>query len=244
MYVFPAIDLYQGKVVRLAQGSYERVTIYDDDPVKRAERMSNEGASWLHIVDLDGAKTGVQANVKVIARIAREIDIKVEAGGGVRTREAAKTLLDAGVTRVVLGTKLAHDIDFVRALVEEFGPDALVAGIDARNGRVATQGWVEESTIDAFELVSKLSELGLRHLVYTDIARDGMQTGIDIHLYQAVARTAGFPVIVSGGISSLLDFEQIKLAGDKVVEGVITGRALYEGAFSLRDALATLERAD
>ena len=241
MHVIPAIDLYQGQVVRLAQGNYDCVTVYDSDPLHQAAAFAQAGAALLHIVDLDGAKTGNPLNIDIIARIAREIDIPIEVGGGVRSREVAQRLFDAGVARVVLGTKLAHDFDFVQALVSEFGPERLVAGVDARGGKVATQGWVEESTLDALELVSTLARQGLRHLVYTDISRDGMQTGIDINLYKNVAAAAGFPVIVSGGISSLLDFEQIHIAGDEIFEGVITGRALYEGAFDLHDAIATLE---
>lgn len=241
MYVFPAIDLYQGRVVRLSQGDYDRVTVYDDNPLHQAREFERMGASWLHIVDLDGAKTGTPINIDAIKEIARETDIRIEVGGGVRNRDTALKLFDAGVTRVVLGTKLAYDFDFVKSLVGEFGPERLVAGVDARGGIVATSGWIEESSLDALELVGHLSQLGLRHLVYTDISRDGMQTGIDINLYTEIAAVAQFPVIVSGGISSLLDLEQIHLAGDSVFEGAITGKALYEKTFNLHDALATLE---
>ena len=147
-----------------------------------------------------------------------------------------------GVRRIVLGTKLARDPEFARQAAERFG-DLLVAGIDARNGRVAVQGWQEDGGMDAFDLVARLQEWGYRHLVYTDIARDGMQTGIDPDLYARVARTAGFPVVVSGGVSSLDDMRAACALGPDVVEGVITGRALYEGAFSLEDALAAVEGA-
>lgn len=241
MYVFPAIDIYQGRVVRLTQGDYERVTVYEENPLDQAQRWVEAGASWLHIVDLDGAKTGIPYNLPVISAIAREFDVRIEVGGGVRSFNTAQALLEAGVERVVLGTKLANDTEFVRELVEEFGPSRLVAGVDSKGGRAATSGWTTQSSTDALDLVSQLADMGLRHLVFTDIARDGMQSGIDLELYRTVARRAGFPVIVSGGIATLADLEQIRVAGDDVVEGVITGRALYEHAFSLRDAIATLE---
>ena len=244
MFVFPAIDIYQGNVVRLAQGDYDRVTVYNDSPVEQAQYFADQGASWIHVVDLDGAKTGTPANIELIKEMAQQVPVRIEAGGGVRTREAAQTLLNAGVERVVLGTKLATDFDFTRELVEEFGPDKLVAGVDARDGKVATQGWIKESTLRSDVLVAQLAELGLRHLVYTDIARDGMKTGIDVSKYETIAAAAGFPVIVSGGVSTLDDFARLRTLGDSVVEGVISGRALYEKEFDVRSAIAVLEKGE
>ena len=244
MYVFPAIDLYQGKVVRLAQGDYDRVTVYNDSPLEQAQYFADQGASWIHIVDLDGAKTGTPANIELIKEIAQKVPAHIEVGGGVRSREAAQSLLSAGVARVVLGTKLATDFDFTRELVAEFGPDKLVAGVDARDGKVATQGWIKESTLRSDVLVAQLAELGLRHLVYTDIARDGMKTGIDVSKYETIAAAAGFPVIVSGGVSTLDDFERLRTLGDNVVEGVISGRALYEKEFDVSSAIAVLEKGE
>lgn len=244
MYVFPAIDIYQGKVVRLAQGDYERVTVYNDSPLDQAQSFVEQGASWIHVVDLDGAKTGTPANIEIIKEIAQKVPARIEVGGGVRSREAAQSLLSAGVARVVLGTKLATDFDFTRELVAEFGPDKLVAGVDARDGKVATQGWIKESTLRSDVLVAQLAELGLRHLVYTDIARDGMKTGIDVSKYETIAAAAGFPVIVSGGVSTLDDFERLRTLGDNVVEGVISGRALYEKEFDVSSAIAVLEKGE
>lgn len=244
MFVFPAIDIYQGNVVRLAQGDYDRVTVYNDSPLEQAQYFADQGASWIHIVDLDGAKTGTPANIELIKEIAQNVSVRIEVGGGVRSREAAQALLNAGVERVVLGTKLATDFDFTRELVEEFGPDKLVAGVDARDGKVATQGWIKESTLRSDVLVAQLAELGLRHLVYTDIARDGMKTGIDVSKYETIAAAAGFPVIVSGGVSTLDDFERLRTLGDNVVEGVISGRALYEKEFDVSSAIAVLEKGE
>ena len=244
MFVFPAIDIYQGNVVRLAQGDYDRVTVYNDSPLEQAQYFADQGASWIHIVDLDGAKTGTPANIELIKEIAQNVSVRIEVGGGVRSREAAQALLNAGVERVVLGTKLATDFDFTRELVEEFGPDKLVAGVDARDGKVATQGWIKESTLRSDALVAQLAELGLRHLVYTDIARDGMKTGVDVSKYETIAAAAGFPVIVSGGVSTLDDFERLRTLGDNVVEGVISGRALYEKEFDVSSAIAVLEKGE
>lgn len=244
MFVFPAIDIYQGNVVRLAQGDYDRVTVYNDSPLEQAQYFADQGASWIHIVDLDGAKTGTPANIELIKEIAQNVSVRIEVGGGVRSRETAQALLNAGVERVVLGTKLATDFDFTRELVEEFGPDKLVAGVDARDGKVATQGWIKESTLRSDVLVAQLAELGLRHLVYTDIARDGMKTGIDVSKYETIAAAAGFPVIVSGGVSTLDDFERLRTLGDNVVEGVISGRALYEKEFDVSSAIAVLEKGE
>jgi len=241
MQVFPAIDILGGRAVRLAQGDYDRVTVYNDDALDQALQWAELGAQWIHIVDLDGARTGKPENIGAISSIAREIGVPIEVGGGVRTLKTAAALLDAGVERVVIGTKLATDFDFVHKLVSELGSEHLVAGVDAKDGFVATQGWTDTTRIASDNLVVQLSTLGLSHLVYTDISRDGMQTGIDTELYRRIAAAAGFPVIVSGGVSNLKDFENIKEAGDAVAEGVITGRALYEGAFTLTQALAVFD---
>ena len=237
MIVFPAIDLLGGKVVRLAQGDYERVTVYAEDPVAQAREFAAAGAEWLHVVDLDGARDGVPGNTAVISDIAREVDLPVQVGGGIRTLEALGGLAEAGVARMVLGTKLATDPGFVREAVSRFGGESIVAGVDARDGMVAVEGWREGTATPAADLVAELRDLGVRHLVYTDISRDGMRTGVDIDAYEAIAEAAGFPVIASGGVSTLDDFRELAAAGPDVMEGAITGRALYEGAFKLKHAI-------
>lgn len=237
MIVFPAIDLLGGRAVRLAQGDYERVTVYAEDPVAQAREFAAAGAEWLHIVDLDGARDGVPGNIEVVARIAAEVGLPIQTGGGIRTLEVLARLADAGVTRMVLGTKLATDPGFVRTAVARFGAESIVAGIDARDGLVAVEGWREGTATPAADLVAELRGLGIRHLVYTDISRDGMRTGIDVDAYETIADAAGFPVIASGGISTLDDFHELAALGPDVVEGAITGRALYEGAFRLKHAI-------
>ena len=237
MIVFPAIDILGGRAVRLAQGDYDRVTVYNEDPIAQARQFVDAGAEWIHVVDLDGARDGVPGNIGVIERIARETGARLEVGGGVRTLETMGRLTEAGVERVVIGTKLVTDPQFVRNAVRCCG-DAVVAGVDARDGMVCVEGWREGTAASAQALVGELRELGLRHLVYTDISRDGMQTGINAPAYVGMAVSAGFPVVASGGVSTLDDVRALRELGTGVIEAVIIGRAIYEGAFTLEEALA------
>ena len=239
--ILPAIDLLGGKAVRLAQGDYNRVTVYNDDPVAQAATFVQSGATWLHVVDLDAARTGTPVNTGTVREIATSFpQLNIQVGGGMRSLQSIDTLLQLGVTRTVMGSKLAFDPSFAREAVASFGAGALVAGIDARDGIVAVDGWTNMSTIPAPELVGELSSIGLRHLVYTDISRDGMQTGIQPELYAAVASAAGFPVIVSGGVAGLADIEAAKNLGAHLIEGVIIGRAYYEGEIDIADAINVL----
>ncbi len=241
MYLLPAIDLLDGRVVRLAKGDYDQVTTYNDDPVAQARAFEAAGATWIHVVDLDGARTGEPANAAVIERIVAETQVNVEAGGGIRSLAAVERLLDAGAARVVLGTVLVRDPAFACAAVERFG-EALCAGIDAKAGEVAVAGWREGSGADALELARLVSEMGYRHLVYTDIARDGMQTGIDEQAYVRMADAFGAPVIASGGIAGIEDIERL-LGVAESVEGVIAGRAVYEGALDVSQVCALIAAA-
>jgi len=237
MIVFPAIDILGGKAVRLALGDYDRVTVYNDNPFVQAKLFAEHGAEWVHVVDLDGARTGVPENIRIIERIANDSGLKVEVGGGIRSLATLKRLAFAGVLRCVLGTKLVTDREFVDEAVAKYG-DRVVAGIDARDGMVAVEGWREGTATPADELVGELTALGVRHLVYTDISRDGMQTGINAPAYSHVASVAGFPVVASGGVSTLDDIRALVALGPDAIEGVIAGRAIYEGAFTLPEALA------
>lgn len=237
MIVFPAIDILGGRAVRLAQGDYDRVTVYNEDPVAQARVFAEQGAAWVHVVDLDGARDGRPGNVDIVERIARESGLAVQTGGGIRTLETMRRLADAGAARMVLGTKLATDSAFVREAVAEFD-DAVVAGIDARDGEVKIAGWREGTSVRAAELVAELAGLGIRHLVYTDISRDGMATGIASAAYRDVAARAGFPVVVSGGMATADDVRAVVALGEAVAEGVIIGRAIYEGTIELPEALA------
>lgn len=241
MELFPAIDLLDGHVVRLARGDYDEKTVYGDDPVAVARSFEEQGARWIHVVDLDAARGDEADNRESIARIAREVGIGIEVGGGMRSLPRLEAMAEAGVKRLVLGTALARDPEFAREAIREFG-SMIVAGVDAKGGNVAVQGWTEDSGLDALEFVSSLADIGIGHLVYTEVERDGMGTGIDHDLYRRVARAAGFPVVASGGIASLEDIGSARDLGDDVLEGIITGRALYEGAFTVEQAVALLAR--
>ncbi|MCI8469098.1 MAG: 1-(5-phosphoribosyl)-5-[(5-phosphoribosylamino)methylideneamino]imidazole-4-carboxamide isomerase [Eggerthellaceae bacterium] len=237
MYLLPAIDILGGRAVRLAKGDYAQVTTYADDPGLQAQLFEEDGAAWIHVVDLDGAKSGRPDNLAVVERILKLTKLKVEVGGGVRSLETAERLLDAGATRVILGTALVRDPDFAQAAVERFGADALVAGIDAKGGEAAVTGWTEGSGVAAADLARRMAGLGYEHLVFTDIARDGMQTGVDPAAYAAMAEAFGNPVIVSGGIATAADILALRPIAD-AVEGVIAGRAVYEGTLSVADGVA------
>ena len=236
MHILPAIDILGGKAVRLAKGDYARVTVYNDDPVEQAKRFEDAGAEWLHMVDLDGAKSGKADNIAVVERILANTGLKVEVGGGLRGMEVLARLADAGAQRMVLGTALVRDPEFAYAAVEEYG-DLLAAGIDAKDGEVAVTGWTEGSGLDAFGFAQRMAALGYRHLVFTDIARDGMQTGIDERAYARMADAFGHPVIASGGVAGIDDIRRLAAVGD-AIEGVIAGRAIYEGSLDLEEAIA------
>ena len=243
MYLLPAIDILDGKAVRLGQGDYERVTVYNDDPVEQAKIFEDAGAEWLHMVDLDGAKSGNADNIRVVEAIMKSTSLKVEVGGGIRSLAVIERLVNAGATRCVLGTALVRDRDFAQEAVEKYG-DLLAAGIDAKSGEVAVSGWIEGSGVDAFELARKMSALGYRHLVYTDIARDGMQTGIDEQAYVEMAKAFGHPVIASGGVAGMDDIVRLAQAEAEnpgSIEGVIAGRAIYEEALIVEEAIAACE---
>lgn len=242
MYLLPAIDILGGKAVRLAKGDYNLVTVYNDDPVAQARLFEEQGASWIHVVDLDGARTGNPLNIAVVERIVHETSLSVEIGGGIRSLDTLKRLADVGAARMVLGTALVNDPDLARAAVEAVGGDRLTAGIDAKGGEVAVSGWIEGSGVAATDLARAMGEAGFRHVVYTDIARDGMQTGIDPAAYVAMAHAFGHPVIASGGVASMADIERLAPVAESI-EGVITGRAVYEGTLSVADGVAACKAA-
>lgn len=235
MRIFPAIDILGGKAVRLRQGRYDQVTVYNDDPVEQARIWAEGGAEWLHIVDLDGARDGAPANIAVIERIVREVGVPVQTGGGIRTMETLDRLHDAGVTRTVLGTSLVTDPEFVAAAAHKYA--GIVAGVDARDGKVAIEGWRQGTEREVGELIEELAALGVQRVVYTDIRRDGMQTGVNAEAYSELAESSPMTVIASGGISTLDDVRALASIGRRI-EGAIIGIALYEDRFTLAEAIA------
>lgn len=241
MIVFPAIDLIAGQVVRLRRGDRAQMNVYATDPVAVAKDFAARGATWIHVVDLSATfeedAEALERNRAAIAAICQVPGIKVDTGGGVRNLAAIERLAEAGAQRIAIGTALVRDRAFAREAAERYG-ELLVADVAAREGVVRVNGWREGAGVSADELVSELTALGYRHLVFTDVARDGMQTGIDAEAYRHIAEVAGFPVVASGGIASLDDLRALAALGEDVIEGAITGRALYEGAFTLEEALA------
>ena len=242
MYLLPAIDILGGKAVRLAKGDYAQVTVYNEDPVAQAREFESQGATWVHVVDLDGARTGVPENIAIVERIVRETSLNVEIGGGIRSLETLKCLADVGAARMVLGTALVNDPELARAAVAAVGGDRLTAGIDAKGGEVAVSGWIEGSGVAATDLARAMSQAGFKHIVYTDIARDGMQTGLDVQAYVQMAEAFAHPVIASGGVASVADIQRLAPVTASV-EGVITGRAVYEGTLTVAAGVAACEEA-
>jgi phosphoribosylformimino-5-aminoimidazole carboxamide ribotide isomerase len=235
--VLPAIDLMRGHVVRLRQGRKEDVTVYSDDPAAFARRWVEEGAEWLHIVDLDGAFTGEPANLAHVLAIVNAAGVPCELGGGMRTVESVQAALDAGVTRVVLGSRACDSMEFVREMATRFGSERIAVGIDAKDGKVAVKGWTETSGWDALTLAQAASVAGAGVIIYTDIATDGMLQGPNLAAMREMVAAVDVPVIASGGVSTADDITA--LGAIEGLYGVIVGKALYDGMVDLRSVLGT-----
>lgn len=239
MLIIPAIDLKDGKVVRLVQGKYEEITMYSEDPVARAKMWEEQGAQLIHIVDLDGALTGKLQNLYAVKNILRKIKIPVELGGGIRTKAAIQAVLDIGVSRVVLGTAACENFNQIIEWLKEF-KEKLIISIDAKYGKVAKQGWTQVTEKKAVDLVRNLVNNGIKTLIYTDISRDGTLAGPRLGDIQGIITIAGdTQIIVSGGISSLEHIAMLNKLQPKSPAGVIIGKALYENKFKLIDAIQT-----
>lgn len=235
MRLYPAIDIRNGKCVRLRQGSFADVTVYNDDPVSVAAEWKAQGAEYIHVVDLDGAQAGRSVNLGIIRSIAETTGLPVQTGGGIRSLDNIRDRLDAGVTRVIIGTKAVNEPEFVAEAIAKFGADRIVVGLDGRGGIAATAGWEQESGIEILDLAQKFETMGVRTIVYTDISRDGMLTGPDIEYTEKLVNETGIDIIASGGVSSGFDLERLE---DIRVEGAILGKSLYEGRIILKDEIA------
>jgi phosphoribosylformimino-5-aminoimidazole carboxamide ribotide isomerase len=235
MKLYPAIDLMSGQVVRLKQGRAEEKTVYSDDPPAIAKRWQDDGAEFLHLVDLDAAFEGSQRNLPVVEAIVKRLSIPVQMGGGIRSIEAAEAALRSGVSRVILGSRACEEPDFAAAAVKALGADRVVVGIDAKNGKVSTRGWTETSSVDALELARRVVAAGVKTIVYTDIATDGMLQGPNFAAMREMSEAVDAEVIASGGVSCVGDIE--RLATLPKLHGAILGKALYEGRLGIAECL-------
>lgn len=233
MIIYPAIDIINGKCVRLQQGSYSEVTVFGDNPVEMALKWESQGAQFLHVVDLDAARSGNTENHEVIKLIARTLKIPVQVGGGIRSLETIENLILGGLDRVILGTSAVNNQDILKAALMEY-KEKIVVGIDAKDGMVAIHGWEQTSNLTAVAFAKKVEELGAKTVIYTDISRDGMLKGPNLAAMNEMAKAVGIDIIASGGVSCLKDIVDLKTTG---VSGVIVGKALYTGDLELKAAI-------
>ena len=236
MLIIPAIDIKEGRCVRLTGGKFEDVEIFSDDPVAVAVKWADKGAKMLHIVDLDGARYGKLTNISLVEQIIKKISIPVQVGGGIRSYQEVKNLLDLGASRVILGTILWKDKALAKKLFEDF-LEKIIAGIDARDGYVAIEGWQNVLSVDALDFAGKMEKLGAKRIIYTDIKRDGTLKGPNISNIEKMVKKVNIPLICSGGIASLGDIKKLMRFETKGLEGVILGKALYKGTILLEEAL-------
>jgi phosphoribosylformimino-5-aminoimidazole carboxamide ribotide isomerase len=236
MVIIPAIDLKNGQCVRLVQGDFKRVTVYSENPVEIARLWQEQGAERIHIVDLDGSLAGVPRNRDVIRNIVNAVGAPVQVGGGVRDMRTIETYIEMGVEWVILGTMALKDRNFIKEACNHFR-NRVILGIDANAGKIAIQGWTEQTSASAVEMAKSYEGHGLAAIIYTDIARDGMETGINTEATKALAEAVGVPVIASGGVSGMSDIERILEIETSGITGVIIGKALYTGAITLKDAI-------
>ncbi|MBX3566255.1 MAG: 1-(5-phosphoribosyl)-5-[(5-phosphoribosylamino)methylideneamino]imidazole-4-carboxamide isomerase [Sphingomonas sp.] len=234
--VFPAIDLKGGQVVRLAEGDMDRATVYGDDPAAQAEAFRQAGAEWLHVVDLDGAFAGESVNGAAVAAILKRFGGKIQLGGGIRHRVAVERWLALGVERIVIGTAALENPDLVRDSARD-NPGRIVVAVDARDGMVATNGWADVSNVSVIDLARRFEDAGVAALLFTDVGRDGLLKGCNVEATVALARAVSIPVIASGGVTDIADIHALRGHVEDGVEGVITGRALYDGRLDLSWAI-------
>jgi phosphoribosylformimino-5-aminoimidazole carboxamide ribotide isomerase len=240
MLVVPAIDLRNGHCVRLLQGRSSEMRVYDTDPLDVAEQFAAAGAELIHVVDLDGAFGQKSANRAIVAELVQRVAVPIQFGGGVRSTEDIQELIRLGVARVILGTLATESPDKLATIVEQFG-EAVAVAIDARDGSVMVRGWESTTEVSAIRLASLVSAAGIRRIIYTDISRDGMLAGLNVEQTISVARSAAIAVTASGGIGSLNDIKALRESGEPLIDSVIVGRALYEGRFTLAEAIQTAQ---
>lgn len=234
--IYPAIDMRGGNCVRLLQGDYDKETVYGDSPFDMAQTFAAEGAEWIHMVDLDGAKDGIRVNDRFVIKAAKQLSVKIQIGGGIRSEEDILHYLENGVSRVIIGSIAVSNPDFATKMIKKYG-GKIAVGIDAKNGYVATHGWLDTSEVKAVELGKRFADAGAETFIFTDIATDGTLSGPNIAAVCEMAEVTGKNVIASGGVSSLADLNAVKSVEFKGVCGAIVGKALYENRFTLKEAL-------
>lgn len=237
MILLPAIDMYQGKAVRLYRGDYAKMTVYSENPTEKAREIEASGASWIHLVDLEGAEKGGCPNLPLVLSILENTRLSVEIGGGIRSMESIETYIHAGVSRVILGTKAIEDPDFLREAVRLYG-EKIAVGTDARDGKLATHGWKKDSGIEITDYARGLRDMGVKTIIATDISKDGAMMGTNLQLYEQLSEISGLNVIASGGVSSLTDIRKLRELG---LYGAILGKAMYIGAVDPKEAIQLAE---
>lgn len=233
MFIYPAIDIKDKSCVRLEQGLYEKMTVYEKDPVKVAKRWEDTGAEWLHLVDLDGARNGIRLNEEVVKEIIQNVTIPIQLGGGIRDSKGIETLLNLGISQVIIGTAALKNPKWMKEVLSQYG-DKLIVSIDASNGFIATDGWEQVSDVKAIDYIKELESYGLNRIVYTDIAKDGMLSGPNFELYEELIGKSSIEVIASGGVTTLEDIKRLKSMG---LYGAIIGKVLYDGKLDLQEVL-------
>lgn len=237
MQILPAIDLINGQAVRLVQGDYNQKTVYNPDPVSVAKGFEEAGATFIHVVDLDGAKAGKPVNTQTISNIAKSISIPFEVGGGIRTIEDIETVLNAGASRVILGSSIIKNPEMTKEALKKYGGEKIVIGIDAKGGKVAIEGWLDTTDVDAFELAAELEKHGAKTVIYTDIAKDGMMQGPNLEELSKLADKVSLNIIASGGVSSIQNVRDLKELKKENLNDCIIGKAIYTGDIDLKEAI-------
>ena len=233
MYIFPAIDLYEGKAVRLEKGDYNKMTVYSNNPLDLAYQFADAGAEFLHTVDLEGAKEGTTPNLSVVSELAKKSGLKVQVGGGIRSEEIVKRYLDAGVSRVIIGTAAVTDPDFLCEMVEKYG-EHIAVGVDIKDGMAAIRGWVEKSELTCFDLFERLCKAGVKTVICTDISKDGMLSGTNTELYRTLMSKFDVDIIASGGVTTTDDVRELR---EMNMYGAILGKAIYQKTIDLSEAI-------